>query len=326
MNVQSPLLSVEHLDTVLKTREGVVRAVSDVSIQIGRGEVVGIVGESGCGKSMTAMSIMGLVPSPPGEITGGRIMFDGTDLRSLSRAARQKLRGRRIAMIFQDPMTFLNPVLTIRTQMAEMLRTHLRLSVRETEERILDLLARVGIPDPARVAGSYPHQLSGGMRQRVLIATAISCDPELIIADEPTTALDVTVQAQVLDLLKDLIRDMGSSLLLITHDLGVVAECCDRVYVMYAGAVVEEARVSDLFRAAGHPYTQGLLNSVLRIDRKQETLYALDGTVPNLIHVPPGCAFRDRCAVAKTRCSAEPPPWITPGPQQSVRCWRQAND
>ncbi|ALG90882.1 MULTISPECIES: ABC transporter ATP-binding protein [Actibacterium] len=315
------LLVVEGLNTVLNTSEGTVRAVTDVSVEIGKGEIVGIVGESGCGKSMTVMSIMGLVPSPPGEVTGGRVMFDGTDLRTLSGAEMQKTRGRRIGMIFQDPMTFLNPVLTIESQISEMLRHHLNLTKAERRERVIDLLRRVRIPDPARVVASYPHQLSGGMRQRILIATAISCDPELIIADEPTTALDVTVQAQILELLKEIIHDMGSSLLLITHDLGVVAETCDRVYVMYAGKVVEEAPVDELFRTPKHPYTQGLLASILRADERRDELYALDGTVPNLVDVPVGCAFVDRCAKATAICETAGPGWTRNSDVSGVACW-----
>ena len=317
------LLSVDGLTTILKTGEGMVRAVNEVSIEVGRGEIVGIVGESGCGKSMTAMSIMRLVPQPPGLIIGGRIMFDGRDLLELDENGMRAVRGRNIAMIFQDPMTFLNPVLTIEVQIAEMLRQHLGLSKAECRERVLDLLNRVRIPDPERVAASYPHQLSGGMRQRILIATAISCDPQLLIADEPTTALDVTVQAQILDLLKDIIRDMGSSLLLITHDLGVVAETCDRVYVMYAGKVVEAADVGSLFRGPRHPYTRGLLRSVLRADRSQAELYALDGSVPNLIRAPQGCSFRERCSEALEKCGSTPPHWEATGGRAGVACWRQ---
>ncbi|MEQ3625837.1 MAG: ABC transporter ATP-binding protein [Celeribacter sp.] len=317
-----PILEVEGLHTILRTTEGVVRAVTDVSISVGRGEIVGIVGESGCGKSMTALSIMGLVPSPPGEVTEGRILLDSADLRSMSQSAFQKVRGRRIAMIFQDPMTYLNPVLTIGTQIDEMLRQHTGQNRKQREARILDLLRKVKIPDPERVAAAYPHQLSGGMRQRVLIATAISCEPELIIADEPTTALDVTVQAQVLELLKEIIHDIGSSLVLITHDLGVVAETCDRVYVMYAGRVIEEAPMQTLFENPQHPYTQGLLASILRVDQPVEELYVLDGTVPNLTAPPSGCAFRDRCEVAMDICRDQLPIPIATGPCAFAACWR----
>ncbi|MGR3379407.1 ABC transporter ATP-binding protein [Salipiger abyssi] len=317
-----PILEVEGLHTILRTSEGIVRAVTDVSITVERGEIVGIVGESGCGKSMTAMSIMGLVPTPPGDITEGRILLDGSELRGLGQSAFQKVRGRRIAMIFQDPMTYLNPVLTIGTQIDEMLRQHMDLDRAGRARRVIELLRRVRIPDPERVAAAYPHQLSGGMRQRVLIATAISCDPELIIADEPTTALDVTVQAQVLELLKEIIRDMGSSLILITHDLGVVAETCDRVYVMYAGRVIEEAPMQRLFEQPGHPYTQGLLASILRADQPVEELYALDGTVPNLTAPPKGCAFCDRCAVVMDICHSELPPRAATGPRAFAACWR----
>jgi len=324
MPMEGPLLQVDDLTTILRTAEGDVRAVNGVSIEIGRGEIVGVVGESGCGKSMTAMSILGLVPSPPGQIVGGRVMFDGQDLAGLSDRDLRRVRGRRIAMIFQDPMTFLNPVLTVETQIGEMLKQHLGLRAEERRRRVLELLERVRIADPVRVAGSYPHELSGGMRQRILIATAISCDPDLIIADEPTTALDVTVQAQILDLLRDLIREMGSSLLLITHDLGVVAETCDRVYVMYAGKVVESATSEQLFHAPRHPYTRGLLKSVLRVDERRSDLYALDGTVPNLVDLPVGCSFRDRCSVAVPACATKVPS-LTADMQGSVACWQYGN-
>jgi oligopeptide/dipeptide ABC transporter ATP-binding protein len=320
-----PLLTLDRLSTSLKTGEGMVRAVNEVSLEVGRGEIVGVVGESGCGKSMTAMSIMRLIPEPPGRIVGGRVLFEGRDLLALSEAEMRLVRGRQIAMIFQDPMTFLNPVLTVEVQIAEMLKQHLRLTAAECRKRVLELLDRVHIPDPHRVAASYPHQLSGGMRQRILIATAISCNPRLLIADEPTTALDVTVQAQILDLLKELIRDMGSSLLLITHDLGVVAETCDRVYVMYAGKVVESADVRSLFAAPQHPYTSGLLRSVLRADESRGELYALDGSVPNLIHTPPGCGFRDRCSDAFDACGKSPPPWVGRNAASGVACWKHAS-
>lgn len=322
MTAIQPILSVEGLHTILRTQEGIVRAVTDVNIEVNRGEIVGIVGESGCGKSMTAMSIMGLVPSPPGEITEGSIKLDGQDLRGLSNRAFQKVRGQRVAMIFQDPMTYLNPVLTIGTQITETLQAHTGLDKNACRERVLELLGRVNIPDPERVAAAYPHQLSGGMRQRILIATAISCDPELIIADEPTTALDVTVQAQVLDLLKDIIKEMNSSLILITHDLGVVAETCDRVYVMYAGRVIEEAPVGELFANPRHPYTQGLLASILRVDEARAELYALEGTVPNLISPPSGCAFRDRCRLADDFCAQKLPPLDDIGPNHKTACWK----
>lgn len=317
-----PILKVEGLHTILRTPAGIVRAVTDVSLTVGRGEIVGIVGESGCGKSMTAMSIMGLIPSPPAHITEGRILLDGMELRGISNRAFQKIRGLRIAMIFQDPMTYLNPVLTIGTQIDEMLKEHTSLNAAERRARVLELLGRVKIPDPARIAASYPHQLSGGMRQRILIATAISCNPDLIIADEPTTALDVTVQAQVLELLKEIIRDMGSSLILITHDLGVVAETCDRVYVMYAGRIIEEAPVEQLFDTPQHPYTQGLLASILRVDRSVDDLFALDGTVPNLINPPSGCAFHDRCAFAMDICRKELPKLVQSQLRSYSACWR----
>lgn len=315
------LLKVEGLQTFLKTGEGTVRAVDGVDIEIYPGEAVGIVGESGCGKSMTAMSIMGLVPSPPGKIVGGRVLFRGEDLLALAPQKMRNVRGHHLAMIFQDPMTYLNPVLTIGVQIGEMLSWHLGMKDKERDAKVLELLAQVRIPDPARVAASYPHQLSGGMRQRVLIATALSCGPRLLIADEPTTALDVTIQAQILDLMREIIRETGTSLLLITHDLGVVAETCNRVYVMYAGRVVEAADVAMLFHSPRHPYTIGLLRSILRSDQENPELYALEGTVPNLIDASPGCRFADRCPRVMDICRRETPPWKGMPPNDGVACW-----
>jgi len=315
-----PLLQVENLETHLNTAGGIVRAVDRVSLSIGAGEAVGIVGESGCGKSMTALSLMRLQPSPPARIVGGSIRFEGQDLLGLDRDAMNAIRGRRMAMIFQDPMTFLNPVLSVGIQIGQALERHMGLAGEHRRRRVHELLDLVQIPDPARVAESYPHQLSGGMRQRVLIAAALACEPRLLIADEPTTALDVTVQAQVLDLLRRIIRDTGTSLLLITHDLGVVAEMCDRVYVMYAGQVVEHASVDALFYRPQHPYTEGLLRSILSVDRYRNELYALDGTVPDLASPPDGCRFHDRCEKAFRGCSTTPPRWIHRESNGGVAC------
>jgi oligopeptide/dipeptide ABC transporter ATP-binding protein len=318
-----PILRVEALRTALATQEGVVQVLDGVDIEVAPGEIVGLVGESGCGKSMTALSVMGLILPALGRVTGGRVMFDGTDLLQLAPRDMRAVRGRRLAMVFQDPTTFLNPVLTVGTQIDEMLRYHEGGSRAARWRKVIALLARVRIADPEGVAHAYPHQLSGGMRQRVLIAIALSCDPRLIIADEPTTALDVTVQAQILELLKDLVRQSGAGLLLITHDLGVVAETCDRVYVMYAGKVVETATVERLFAAPRHPYTRALLRSVLRADQPRSEFYALEGAVPNLAEPEPGCRFRARCADALPACADAPPPWAGTT-QAAVSCWRHA--
>jgi oligopeptide/dipeptide ABC transporter ATP-binding protein len=317
----TPLLKVEDLHTYFFTSGGTVRAVDGVNLEIAPGETVGLVGESGCGKTMTAMSLMRLVPQPPGRIVQGRVWFDGRDLLRLSPSEMRSVRGRDIAMVFQDPITYLNPVLKVGHQVGEVLARHLGLEAREVKRRVRDLLTKVQIPDPERVADSYPHQLSGGMCQRILIATALCCNPRLLIADEPTTALDVTVQAQILELLKELSRESGTSLLLITHDMGIVAEICDRVYVMYAGKVAESADVLTLFDAPKHPYTIGLLGSVLSINEYRPELVVLEGTVPSLITPPPGCRFFERCGKAMEMCRSEEPPWTQLGPALGVACW-----
>jgi len=317
------LLRVEGLRTELRTRDGMLPAVNGVSLHVGAGEIVGIVGESGCGKSMTAMSIMGLVPNPPGRVTAGRVLFDGRDLLQITPAELRKVRGCDIAMIFQDPNTFLNPVMTVEAQILETLKQHLGLVGAPGRLRVRDLLRRVRIADPDRVATAYPHQLSGGMRQRILIAIALSCEPRLIIADEPTTALDVTVQAQIMDLLRDLVQESGTSLLLITHDLGLVAESCDRVYVMYAGRVVEQAAAIPLFATPRHPYTVGLLRSALRSDERRSEIYALEGHVPDLTQPIPGCSFCDRCSERLPRCATEAPPAVVLD-DATIACWRFA--
>jgi oligopeptide/dipeptide ABC transporter ATP-binding protein len=316
-----PLIEIEDLRIQIRTRHASMIAIDGVNLSIGPGEAVGLVGESGCGKSLTALSILRLVPPPAVTIVGGRISFQGRDLLRLTPAAIQEIRGSDIAMIFQDPMTFMNPVFTVERQIGEALRRHTGLGTAERARKVRELLAKVQIPDPDRVARSYPHELSGGMRQRVLIATALSCGPKLIVADEPTTALDVTIQAQILDLLRGLVEETGISLLMITHDMGVVAGLCDRVYVMYAGKIVESADVRTLFAAPRHPYTAGLLRSVLRHDEHRGELVALEGNVPDLVDPPPGCRFCDRCTQALEKCACQPPPWVTFGSGAGAACW-----
>lgn len=319
----SVLLSVEDLQTFFFTERGVARAVDRVSFSLAEGGVLGIVGESGCGKSVTALSIMRLVPSPPGRIVGGRILFDGRDLLSLPESEMESIRGNDISMIFQEPMTSLNPVFRIEDQIIEVIQRHLRLSRKEAADRTVELLARVGIPSPEVRMKDYPHQMSGGMRQRVMIAMALACGPRLIIADEPTTALDVTIQAQILDLLQDLRESTRTSILLITHDLGVIAETAEKVVVMYAGRVVEEADVMDLFSNPLHPYTQGLMRSIpaRTAGASGGRLEAIPGVVPSLLHLPPGCRFNTRCPYSFDRCFHEvEPELVRPAGGHSVRC------
>jgi oligopeptide transport system ATP-binding protein len=307
----TPLLSVKNLRTWFDEDDRVVRAVDDVSFEIGAGETLGIVGESGSGKSVTNLSIMRLVPSPPGRIVSGEIVFDGRNLLTLSDAEMRALRGKRIAMVFQDPMTSLNPFLRISTQLMEVTRLHLGHSTAQAREHAIRMLETVGIPDPARRLDGYPHELSGGMRQRVMIAMALSCQPSLLIADEPTTALDVTIQAQILDLIRDLRREIGTSVILITHDLGVVAGMADRVVVMYAGKVFETARTSELFARPGNPYTRGLLLSVPDVtDMDGGNLYQIPGLPPDVSQLPPGCPFATRCDHAKDVCHRDFPPYV----------------
>ena len=302
------LLQLDGLVTVFDTLDGTVRAVDGVSFTIGKGETVALVGESGCGKSVTALSILRLVQAPAGRIESGRVLLEGTDLVTLPEEELRKVRGARIAMIFQEPMTSLNPVLTVGFQIAEAVQLHRRVSRAEAWTEAVRMLELVEIPDPATRARSYPHQLSGGMRQRVMIAMALSCDPELLIADEPTTALDVTIQAQILELLDNLRARLGMALLLITHDLGVVAERAERVLVMYAGRVVEEGPVAEVFTSPKHPYTRGLLRSVPRLGRPHARLEAIPGQVPRLTELPSGCRFRDRCDRALQACATLDPP------------------
>lgn len=302
-----PLLQVQDLQVTFKTDLADVRAVRGVSFDVYPGETVGIVGESGSGKSVTNLALMGLVPKPPGRIDGGQVWYDGQNLLELDDQAMQSVRGRKIAMIFQDPMTALNPLMTVGQQLTEMTRLHLGLNKSAANDQAAEMLELVGISNAKKRLRDYPHQFSGGMRQRVMIAMALSCQPDLLIADEPTTALDVTIQAQILELLRDLQEKRGTSIIMITHDLGVVAEICDRVLVMYAGQVVEKADVKELFASPQHPYTKGLLRSLPRFDQVTDSLYAIPGQPPDLGNLPAGCAFRDRCDVAVEQCSQEAP-------------------
>jgi len=316
-----PLLQVENLETHFFTEDGVVRAVDDVSFSVPEGATVGLVGESGCGKSVTALSILRLVSTPPGRIVGGRILYRDGDLLALSDAAMRDIRGNKISMIFQEPMTSLNPVFSSGEQVAEAVRLHQRASRAEARNRTIELFHLVGIPSPEQRISSYPHQMSGGMRQRVMIAMALACRPDLLIADEPTTALDVTIQAQILDLLARLQREMGMSVLLITHDLGVVAETCERVIVMYAGQIVEESSAAALFAKPRHPYTCGLLRSLPRSGERADRLREIPGMVPPLTDLPTGCRFRDRCDRAVDRCAVEGPALADDGGGRLVRCF-----
>ena len=316
----TPLLEIENLHTFFYTDNGVARAVDGVSFSVGVGETVGVVGESGCGKSVTALSILRLV-RPPGRIETGSVMrFEGRDLLELNEREMQHVRGNRIAMVFQEPMTALNPVFTIGDQVGEVARIHAGMSKRDAWAKAIEMLKIVGIPAPEQRAGEYPHQLSGGMRQRVVIAMALVMNPALVIADEPTTALDVTIQAQILELLAELTRRLGTSVLLITHDLGVVAENCTRVIVMYAGEVVEEATTVDLFARAHHPYTEGLLGAMPRVGGEKDRLATIPGTVPAPTNWPKGCRFRDRCPYSWERCESEHPPLYQIGGGHTSRC------
>ena len=323
----SAILEVRDLHTQFNTLDGVVRAVDGVSFKLERGETLGIVGESGCGKSVTALSILRLIPSETGRIASGSIRFEGEELTALSEEAMKRLRGHRISMIFQEPMTSLNPVLTVGTQIAENVVRHLGVPWRAARDRACEMLDLVRIADARRRLDEYPHQLSGGMRQRVMIAMALSCDPQVLIADEPTTALDVTIQAQILDLMLELKEKTGTAIVLITHDLGVVAETAQRVVVMYAGRKVEEAPVEGLFEEPLHPYTRGLMRAIPRLDIEADAagtrprLQEIPGLVPILTRPIIGCAFAPRCGFATDRCRAEPPPVVDAGAGHTVACW-----
>jgi oligopeptide transport system ATP-binding protein len=304
------LLTVKDLRTYFETEDGMVKAVDGVSFEVKRGETLGIVGESGSGKSVANLSVMRLVPEPPGKIVSGSVIFHGRDLLKLSAREIRELRGKRIAMIFQDPMTSLNPFMRISRQLMEVTELHLRHSKEQARAHAVKMLEHVSIPDAAERVDSYPHELSGGMRQRVMIAMALSCQPELLIADEPTTALDVTIQAQILDLIKRLKTETGASVILITHDLGVVAGMTDQVIVMYAGRIFEQAPTPELFQRPGNPYTRGLLRSVPDPAAEQGQLYQIPGQPPDLAHVPPGCPFAPRCERAEDICRREFPPFV----------------
>ena len=317
------LLEVKNLKTHFVTRSGVVRAVDDVSWDVGESETVALVGESGCGKSVSALSIMRLVAGPAGRIVGGQVLFKGRDLLELSEEAMRHVRGREIGMIFQEPMTSLNPVLTIGRQLTEGLEIHLGFAPTEARRRAAELLGMVGIPDPERRLSQYPHQFSGGMRQRMMIAMAVACNPSLILADEPTTALDVTIQAQILELMKDLSRRFGVAMLIITHNLGVVARYADRVNVMYAGRIIERGTARELYANPRHPYTLGLLRSVPRLDEpRRARLDPIEGQPPDLTRLPSGCAFTPRCAFSVERCRVEIPPLrVVNGGGHVSACW-----
>lgn len=319
-----PLLHVENITVSFDTCAGAVRAVDNVNFQVFPGEAVGIVGESGCGKSVTAHAVMRLISTPPGRYVQGKILFEGTDLLRQSEAAMEKIRGNEISMIFQDAMTSLNPVLTVGMQIAESLRLHLNMSKRQAYDRTVELLTLVGIPSPEQRIRDYPHQFSGGMRQRALIAMALACNPKLLIADEPTTALDVTIQAQILDLMKDLQAQFNTAIIFISHDLGAVAALCSRVIVMYAGKVVETGTAPDVFHHACHPYTWGLLRSIPRLDAPpKQKLPAIEGQPPDLLRPPAGCPFHPRCSYAMRICTEQFPETTALRAEHRVNCWLQ---
>ena len=319
---QENLLEVKHLRTeFFSSKKSSVTAVDDVSFDIKKGEIVGLVGESGCGKSVTSLSIMQLLKDTPGKITNGEVIFQGHNLLNASKKEMLDIRGDKMSMIFQEPMSSLNPSMRIDKQMIEGIRLHTPLTKAEARKKAADILSQVGIPDPQRVLKNYPHQLSGGMSQRVMIAMALSNNPELLIADEPTTALDVTIQAQILELMKKIQQDKGMSILLITHDLGVVAEMCSRVIVMYAGKIVEEAPVEILFANPTHPYTQGLIASVPKLGSGVKVLPSIPGSVPDLSAMPKGCRFAPRCKYATEKCHQEQPELLSVGEKQKCRCW-----
>ena len=319
---QENLLEVKHLRTeFFSSKKSSVTAVDDVSFDIKKGEIVGLVGESGCGKSVTSLSIMQLLKDTPGKITNGEVIFQGRNLLDASKKEMLDIRGDKMSMIFQEPMSSLNPSMRIDKQMIEVIRLHTPLTKAEAIKKAADILSQVGIPDPQRVLKNYPHQLSGGMSQRVMIAMAMSCEPDLLIADEPTTALDVTIQAQILELMKKIQQDKGMSILLITHDLGVVAEMCSRVIVMYAGKIVEEAPVEILFANPTHPYTQGLIASVPKLGSGVKVLPSIPGSVPDLSAMPKGCRFAPRCKYATEKCHQEQPELLSVGEKQKCRCW-----
>ena len=322
--MEDVVLDIQDLRTHFQSKDGWVKAVDGVSYQLYRGKTLGLVGESGSGKSVTALSVLRLLDMPPAEIKSGRIVFDGRDLLSLPEAGIQAVRGQTISMIFQEPMTSLNPLQRVGTQISEVIRAHKKMKAGQIRDRVREIITLVGIPSPEKRMNEYPHQLSGGMRQRIMIAIALACDPQVLIADEPTTALDVTIQAQILGLLKDLQDKLGTSILIITHDLGVIAETAHDVAVMYAGKVVEIADVKTIFKQPLHPYTQGLLRSVPRVDDTSHNhrLNEIPGVVPNLWNLPAGCAFLDRCPVGLEKCAQYAPQLTDVDDRHKVGCWR----
>ncbi|QNP65135.1 ABC transporter ATP-binding protein [Streptomyces genisteinicus] len=315
-----PLLDVRDLHVEFHTRDGVAKAVNGVDYTVSAGETLAVLGESGSGKSVTAQAVMGILDMPPGRITGGEIVFKGRDLLKLGEDERRGIRGAEMAMIFQDALSSLNPVLSVGDQLGEMFTVHQGMSRKDAKLKAIELMDRVRIPAAKERVGQYPHQFSGGMRQRIMIAMALSLEPDLIIADEPTTALDVTVQAQVMDLLAELQRDLNMGLILITHDLGVVADVADKIAVMYAGRIVETAPVHDIYKAPAHPYTKGLLESIPRLDQKGRELYAIKGLPPNLLAIPPGCAFNPRCPMARDACRTDEPPLYEVNEERRSAC------
>ncbi|WP_328905659.1 ABC transporter ATP-binding protein [Streptomyces sp. NBC_00234] len=322
------LLEVRDLHVEFHTREGVAKAVNGVNYSVAEGETLAVLGESGSGKSVTAQAVMGILDMPPGKISGGEILFKGRDLLKLKKEERRKIRGEEMAMIFQDALSSLNPVLTVGEQLGEMFVVHRGMSRKDARAKSVELMDRVRIPAAKERVGNYPHQFSGGMRQRIMIAMALALEPSLIIADEPTTALDVTVQAQVMDLLAELQRELNMGLILITHDLGVVADVADKIAVMYAGRIVETSPVHDIYKAPAHPYTKGLLRSIPRLDQKGGELYAIKGLPPNLLHIPPGCAFNPRCPMAQDVCRTDVPPLyrVSEDRQSACHFWKETLD
>ena len=318
----APLLEVKDLKTYFFTQDGVVKAVDGISYELGEGEIMGLVGESGCGKSVSAMSILRLIPNPPGKIISGEVLFEGQDLLKIDEEEIRKVRGNRIAMVFQEPMTSLNPVLTIGRQISESLELHRSMNQNEARKESERLLELVGIPDGHRRLNDYPHQFSGGMRQRVMIAMGLSCNPKILIADEPTTAVDVTIQAQLLEIMKNMVDHFGCALILITHNLGIVARHADKVCVMYAGHLIEKGTAKMVYGDPRHPYTMGLLASVPRLDEvRKDKLLPIEGSPPDLIDLPPGCSFRPRCVYAIEKCRLETPPLMAAGPGHLSACW-----
>ena len=316
------ILKVENLKTYFNTDDGIVKAVDGVSFELHKGQTLGIVGESGCGKSVSNLSVMKLIPSPPGKIMAGKALLYGENIFDMTSDEVRRLRGNRISMIFQDPMTSLNPFLRISTQMVETIRLHQGMDRKDAKKKAVEMLQLVGIPNPGKRVDDYPHQFSGGMRQRVMIAMALSCNPEILIADEPTSALDVTIQAQILEIIKELTRKLGTAVIMITHDLGVVAGICDKINVMYAGKIVEEAPVDDLFHDPQHPYTRGLIKSVPRLDKPHKgRLFSIEGQPPNVIDLPDCCPFHPRCKQVLDICRKKYPPETAIGEGRCVSCW-----